>query len=217
MEGGTVDDLVNGERMFGEQKALFTCVLVAAMMTATGLLTAQPARASITFTVSNTGDPGDGNCSATLGCTLRGAINAANSTPREDLIRFNIPNPGVQTIRPISELPEIVRAVTIDGYTQPEATPNTLATGTNSKLMIELDGIRAGADSKGLEIRDNLGGGETVIRGLAINRFGGSGNGFFSFSPAQKIATGQTITATASNNVTGDTSEFSAPRAVVAQ
>jgi hypothetical protein len=44
----------------------------------------------------------------------------------------------------------------------------------------------------------------------------GSGHASFTFSPAGKVAVGQTITATATNEFTGDTSEFSAPKGVVA-
>ena len=41
-----------------------------------------------------------------------------------------------------------------------------------------------------------------------------SGNVTFAFSPAQRVALGRTITATATSPA-GDTSEFSAPRTVV--
>ena len=41
-----------------------------------------------------------------------------------------------------------------------------------------------------------------------------SGNASFTFKPASKVATGKTITATATNASSGDTSEFSAPRKV---
>ncbi|HWS82448.1 MAG TPA: right-handed parallel beta-helix repeat-containing protein [Rubrobacter sp.] len=43
-----------------------------------------------------------------------------------------------------------------------------------------------------------------------------SGSVSFTFSPATKVPAGQAITATATNGSTGDTSEFSAPRKVVA-
>jgi hypothetical protein len=42
----------------------------------------------------------------------------------------------------------------------------------------------------------------------------GSGNRSFTFSPATKVSVGQTITATATRNSTGDTSEFSAQKKV---
>jgi hypothetical protein len=44
----------------------------------------------------------------------------------------------------------------------------------------------------------------------------GSGKGSFNFSPTSKVAAGQAITATATNEFIGDTSEFSAPKGVVA-
>jgi CSLREA domain-containing protein len=47
---------------------------------------------------------------------------------------------------------------------------------------------------------------KTTVDGLAS----------FTFSPASKVALGQAITATATRNATGDTSEFSAPKTVVA-
>jgi hypothetical protein len=43
----------------------------------------------------------------------------------------------------------------------------------------------------------------------------GSGNASFSFKPKKKVGAGQNITATATNDFTGDTSEFSAPKKVV--
>jgi hypothetical protein len=44
----------------------------------------------------------------------------------------------------------------------------------------------------------------------------GSGNASIGFSTTRKVALRQNITATATNSATGDTSEFSAPRKVVA-
>lgn len=41
-----------------------------------------------------------------------------------------------------------------------------------------------------------------------------SGNATFTFSPASKVAVGRAITATATNENTGDTSEFSTPKKV---
>jgi hypothetical protein len=74
-----------------------------------------------TFTVFSTDDTGAGS--------LRGAIASANLTPGPDTIRFNIPGDGVKTISPTSALPEITDLVTIDGYTQPGASSNSLAVG----------------------------------------------------------------------------------------
>ncbi len=111
-------------------------------------------------------------------CTLREAINAANSNdndPEVDLIRFSIPGEGVKTITVAQDsfLPAIDEAVTIDGYTQPGATPNTLTQPgkTNANLLIELDGTNVDSLTSGLVIR----GSNTTVRGLVINRFGASG------------------------------------------
>src|SRR5438128_2062733 len=91
-----------------------------------------------TFTVVNTNDAGAGS--------LRQAILDANSTAGADLINFEINAAGVQTIHLTSTdtlasaLPAITDPVVIDGYTQPGASPNTLADGDNAVLRIVLDG-----------------------------------------------------------------------------
>ena len=65
-----------------------------------------------------------------------------------DTIAFNIPGTGVHTISPASALPAITNPVIIDGYTQPGASPNTLANGDNAVLEIVLDGAVVGADAR---------------------------------------------------------------------
>ena len=70
-------------------------------------------------------------------------------------------------------LPAITEPVTVDGYTQPGAKPNTKAVGNDAVLKIELNGAGAGAGAEGLEITGTSG--NSVIKGLAINRFGGAG------------------------------------------
>ena len=52
-----------------------------------------------TFTVTTTADAGAGS--------LRAAIIAANGSPGWDIINFNIPGAGVQTIFPLSQLPAL--------------------------------------------------------------------------------------------------------------
>jgi parallel beta-helix repeat protein len=101
------------------------------------------------------------------GCTLIDAIFAANFRPGKDAIKFNIPAAGLQTIAPTTLMPAITDPVTIDGYSQPGAKPNSLKRGTNAILLIELDGRDSGNNSIGLDIQA----GPTVIRGLVINRF----------------------------------------------
>lgn len=144
--------------------------LLVAALAAASLLFASPAHAATTFTVNNTSEPGDGDCTAT-GCTLREAITAANAAPGADTIDFDISGSGVKTISPVSELPKITEAVTIDGYSQPGASPNTRATGAlDANILVELDGIDAGESESGLIISAP----NVVMRGLAINRFAGA-------------------------------------------
>ena len=111
-----------------------------------------------TFIVTNTNNSGAGS--------LAQAILDANANPGADIINFNIPGSGVQTISPASPLPTITDPVTIDGYTQPGAIPNSLALGTNAVLQIELNGVSANSP-QGLKISA----GNSTIRGLVINRF----------------------------------------------
>ena len=115
------------------------------------------------FTVTNTNNSGAGS--------LRQAILDANALAGTDNITFNIPGTGVQTINLTSALPPITDPVVIDGYTQPGASVNTLAVGTNAVLLIELNGASAGATANGI----NVTGGGSIVRGLVINRFGPGG------------------------------------------
>ncbi len=117
-----------------------------------------------TFVVTDTTDPGNGVCDAN--CNLREAINAANAKPGPDLIHFNIPGSGVKTFLPATLLPALTDPVTINGYSQPGASTNTLAVGNNAVLRIQLDGESAGNIMAGLVIRTS----RCVVRGLAINR-----------------------------------------------
>jgi CSLREA domain-containing protein len=151
-----------GRSRFTAALGFLAVLLVAGLLV---LEASSPARADTTFTVSNPFDPGDGNCNTS--CTLREAITAANNTPGADTINFNIPGEGVKTISPTPELPAITDEVTIDGYTQPGASPNTLAKATNAKIMVELDGSNAGPSADGLQIEAD----DVVVMGLAINRF----------------------------------------------
>jgi CSLREA domain-containing protein len=129
---------------------------------------------SSTFTVNSMGDAPDsdttdGICDDGTGaCTLRAAIEQANATPGTDTMAFNISGAGPHTISPGSALPTITDPVIIDGYTQPGASPNTLAIGDNALLLVELNGASAGAVADGLSITA----GNSTVKGLVINRWG---------------------------------------------
>jgi len=117
--------------------------------------------ATLTLTVTDAGDSGPG--------TLRQAILDANadSSPDPVAIQFNIPGGGVQTIAPLTGLPIVTRPVTIDGYTQSGASPNTLSDADNAVLLIELSGASLDPLTDGLVLFAN----DCTVRGLAINRF----------------------------------------------
>jgi hypothetical protein len=105
-----------------------------------------------TFTVTNTNDSGPGS--------LRQAILDANKTTAADTIKFAIGS-GPKTIAPKTHLPGIAQPTTLDATTQP---------GFSGKPIIELSGVNAGKHD-GLKL---IGSGITV-RGLIVNRWGGSG------------------------------------------
>jgi Domain of unknown function (DUF4347)/Bacterial Ig-like domain/Putative Ig domain/RTX calcium-binding nonapeptide repeat (4 copies) len=109
------------------------------------------------FVVTNTNDSGEGS--------LRQAILNINASASGGTIAFAIPGAGVQTISITTALPTITKPVIIDGYTQSGASPNTLATGNNAVLMIEL--------TDGANIMDglNLATSNSTVRGLIVNRF----------------------------------------------
>src|SRR5262249_34753776 len=91
-----------------------------------------------TFTVNNDTDtndtdPGDGVCHDSADdCSLRAAIQEANALPGADTINFSIGGGGIKIISPTTPLPAITETVTIDGYSQPGASANTQAVGTDA-------------------------------------------------------------------------------------
>lgn len=140
---------------------LFSLVLMFSLVASPGAVHAA------SYTVTNTSDSGAGS--------LRQAILDANANPGTDTINFNIPGAGPHTIKPLSALPTITDPVIIDGYTEPGSSPNTNGPGLgiNAVLMIELDGTNAGDLVDGLYITA----GDSTVRGLVINRFGGGVTG----------------------------------------
>ena len=158
----------------GTQHRMFRSLAILAAMALWMVALAGPAWASHAFaTVTNTNDSGEGS--------LRDAISLSNSWPTDTpkRIEFAIPQTdpgydptsGVVTISPTSPLPEIDYPVVIDGYSQPGAQANTLAVGNDAEIKVVLDGSRAGS-AHGLQITEHAG---STVRGLAINRFSGSG------------------------------------------
>ena len=131
--------------------------------------------AGATFVVNSTGDEddankGDGICQTATGtCTLRAAIAEANNTSGPNTITFNIPGGGVQTIHlnsPLHSLWDTSGPTTIDGYTQPGASPNTDPLADNAKIMIQLEG--AGEDQYDALPITSPG---NLIRGLSFYKF----------------------------------------------
>src|ERR1043166_435854 len=121
------------------------------------LLGIATARATV-LTVTNTNDIGPGS--------LHDAILEANAIPGADEIQFSIPGTGVQTIYVNRNgLPEITDPVTIDGYTQPGASPNTRAVGNDAVILIQIDGRD---DFSGPVNGIVISGGNSIVRGLSI-------------------------------------------------
>jgi CSLREA domain-containing protein len=140
-----------------------------------------------TVVVNTTSDVSDGNVSSIAALyankgadgviSLREAILAANATTNAaggaDRITFNILGGGVKTIAPISSLPVISQAVTIDGFTQAGATLGNLQTGIGHNLTVRLDGVSAGSlATAGLLVQAN----NVTIRGLNISGWAGNAN-----------------------------------------
>ncbi len=114
---------------------------------------------SPSFIVNTPDDTIVGTCDAAH-CSLREAINAANTSPGPDAITFNIPGAGSHTIQVgLGGLPVVTDPVVIDGTTQP---------GYAGAPVIVVDGSVAGEQFiSGLMIT----GGNSTVRGLVINNF----------------------------------------------
>jgi CSLREA domain-containing protein len=114
------------------------------------------------LTVNSNNDADDGTCNAAH-CSLREAINKANTLPGTITIKFNIGGGGPRTIKTSSALPEVTVPVVIDGTSQPFF---------GSTPLIELDGSLVGGGSvDGLV----LSGGDSTVKSLAIINFSGRG------------------------------------------
>jgi hypothetical protein len=113
-----------------------------------------------TFVVANTNETGPGS--------LRQAVLDANAAGGADTIAFDIPGAGPHTIALVTALPTIAGTLTVDGYTQPGSSPNTLPPdegGLDTVLKIE---IRIGNPN----IFNLLSNSNLTLQGLALSRFG---------------------------------------------
>lgn len=127
-----------------------------------------------TLVVTNSADSGAGS--------LRQAILDANANVGSDVVNFNLPSgdPGFQAATghwridvTTTALPAISDALTIDGYSQPGALPNTNPPslgGSNAVLKIELRNA-TGLTINGIDGVSNNFLTPLVVRGLTIHSF----------------------------------------------
>ena len=116
-------------------------------------------RSRPTFTVNSAADTNNGICDF-LDCTLREAINDANSTPGHDFILFQIGVGGSETIFPLTPLPDIVERGH-DRRNHPDGLRRRAADQARRSVRRRPGGERAGPSAAG----------GTTIRGLAIGSF----------------------------------------------
>lgn len=150
-------------------------VLIGLGLAATALPAAGASAAPVdgTFVVTTTADTSDaslnGLCATANGtCSLRAAITEANAYAGHATIAFALPGSGPFEIRTTSRLPELLNpaGTTIDGYTQPGASPNTAEHGSNAQILVNVRGAGAAAHN-GLNLRT----GDNTVRGLAMYDF----------------------------------------------
>ena len=150
------------------------CVMALAILAAGSVAprsTVHAGNAALPFVVNSTADShdasnGDGVCqtSALDECTLRAAIEEANAFPGDDLIAFQLPGPGPQTISVnasgLGPSPIISSRMTIDATTQP---------GWSIDSPVVIDGTLDPGPSNGLGV--STGGEGTLIKGFRIQHF----------------------------------------------
>ena len=174
-------------------KITFIARLMTALTLSAVLLSlAVPAPAAApanTYTVTSMADSGAG--------TLRYAINQANSNPGADTITFNLPDcEPVCTIAPLTALPALSDGgTTIDGYTQPGASPAT--DDDPATILVELDGnLSPAIYGLGITSAGN------TIQGLAITRFKGNGIAISGAAATGNVIAGNHIGVTPSAELT---------------
>jgi hypothetical protein len=134
-------------RLLTKFQFIFTFLFLASLFT---LTLDKTVFAACSITVTNVSDSGAGS--------FRNALSSASNG---NTICFNIGGGGYETINATSGY-TITHSVTIDGTSQP---------GYGGAPLIEINGAGAGAGTSGL----NVTAGNTTIKGLIVNRFGGDG------------------------------------------
>jgi len=158
-------------------------IVVLALAVAGGASRQDAAASNVVVTTAD--DHDDGNCTP-QDCTLREAINAAQAG---DTIKFNILGSGQHVIEPTgSELPAIIskNALTIDGYSQPGAHPNSAAAMQpgNANIQIVLNGDKLTSGNRwGLWLSsDNL-----TVEGISFVNFADYGIKVATFATSATI------------------------------
>ena len=142
------------------------------------LLLVSGAATSATFTVDTTSDDAVlAACTAAPGdCSLRGAILSGNGAVGADSIEFGIPTSdpgcdagsGICRIEVADDLPFISDLpLTIDGYTQPGALPNTIPAPGANNAQLKIEVARAGGFVSN-KLFSMAGSSQFELRGLAI-------------------------------------------------
>ncbi|MBP9116205.1 MAG: hypothetical protein KBF89_07685 [Acidimicrobiia bacterium] len=153
-------------------KKYMPILAIFSLLTFSNIIYLQSASAApATYTVNVTSDEidaniGDGICeTANAGeCTLRAAIEEANSNSDIDTIEFNIAGSGAHVIQPTSDLPEIYEQTIVDGYTNNSgATPNSAISPAPINSVINIGIDMSNADAGLIVSGDN-----STVKGLSI-------------------------------------------------
>lgn len=121
---------------------------------------------SSVFNVTNATDCGTAGCGS-----LRDAINGANASGAPSVsINFNIAGGCPAVINLNSPLPDIIKPVTIDGYTQPNSSVNTDPLAFNATLCVVLRPVSEANSYYALRVPANSNGALT-LRGIAMGDF----------------------------------------------
>ncbi len=167
------------------------CLLLVVSVVTAQLKTTVTHAITATFTVTTTADSGPGS--------LRQAITDSNATPSlptsQNLIEFNIPGSGVQSIALQTELPQITQPVIIDGTTQagsscgnlvPQNTDGTIGiSNTPHTLLVEVSSATVVTGAAALGLTSTAAG--SVVKGLVLN--GSQNASFYNLSVAAPNAT----------------------------